>query len=178
MQFIGEHCPILELLNVRGLGPESVGNDDNESFDNVQARIERKLFPNLVTLQLNGRLWNANVVLPLILSSATKVSKLNLMNMDNHTMNNGNHTRTMDKAFTKVLKSNKLANVTLISLCGCFLTIEILRRIVFGCDNLTCFSFSQSETLELADVARLREEISRKNLLIKLCCLERIIGND
>jgi hypothetical protein len=47
-----------------------------------------------------------------------------------------------------------------------------LRRLIFGCEKLTSFSFGQSETLDINDVERLTLEVANKNLDIKLCCLE------
>ena len=83
------------------------------------------------------------------------------------------HRAAMDRALAKVLQTNKLCHVTNISLySGCFLSVELLRKLIFGCERLTSFSFSQSETLDLNDVERMRIEIGAKNLDIRLCCLE------
>ena len=51
-------------------------------------------------------------------------------------MNLGNRP-TMDRAVAKVMQTNQLSNVASISLCGCYLSIDMLRRIVFNCDRLT-----------------------------------------
>ena len=79
----------------------------------------------------------------------------------------------MDRALAKVLQTNKLCQVTSISLySGCFLSLDLLRKLIFDCEKLSSFSFSQSETLDLNDVERMRMEIAAKNLDIRLCCLE------
>jgi hypothetical protein len=118
-----------------------------------------------VSLHISGRFWNPQVILPLVLSHATKVNKISLLNMTQRA--------AMDRALAKVLQTNKLCHVTSISLyTGCFLSIDLLRKLIFGCEMLTSFSFSQSETLDLNDVERMRIEISSKNLDIRLCCLE------
>ena len=167
LAFIGETCPRIQKLSIRDLAAEN----DHPGFEAPTGnRTGRKLFPDLLSLHLSGRLWNPGVILPLTLASAEKISKLSLMNLGNRA--------AMDRAVVKVLQTNKMSHVATISLCGCYLSIEVLRRIVFTCDKLTCFSFSQSETLELSDVDRLREEVISKNLDIKLCCLEMIVINN
>ena len=40
-----------------------------------------KLFPDLQSVHIHGRNWNSKAVLPLVLMSATKIAKLQLMNM-------------------------------------------------------------------------------------------------
>ena len=40
-----------------------------------------KLFPDLQSVHIHGRNWNSKAVLPLVLMSATRIAKLQLMNM-------------------------------------------------------------------------------------------------
>ena len=47
-----------------------------------------------------------------------------------------------------------------------------MRQLALRCPNLSFFSFIQSENMELAEVERLRLEVSKRNLNIKLTCLE------
>ena len=82
-------------------------------------------------------------------------------------------------AWTRILASNKMAKLTSVSLySGCYVSISMVRKLTLDCPKLTFFSFIQSKEhnwqkkLELAEVERLRLECSRKNLNIKLCCLE------
>ena len=43
--------------------------------------LEMKLFPDLQSVHIHGRNWNSKAVLPLVLMSATRIAKLQLMNM-------------------------------------------------------------------------------------------------
>ena len=133
--------------------------------------LQMKLFPDLQSVHIHGRNWNSKVVLPLVLMSATKISKLQLMNMSSR--------QSMDPAWTRILASNKMAKLTSVSLySGCYVSISMVRKLTLECPKLTFFSFIQSEKLnwqkklELAEVERLRLECARKNLNVKLCCLE------
>ena len=130
-----------------------------------------KLFPDLQSVHIHGRNWNSKVVLPLVLMSASKISKLQLMNMSSR--------QSMDPAWTRILASNKMSKLTSVSLySGCYVSISMVRKLTLDCPKLTFFSFIQSEKLnwqkklELAEVERLRLECARKNLNVKLCCLE------
>ena len=124
-----------------------------------------KLFGDLQTLHIHGRAWNSKVVLPLVLLSAPNITKLQLMNMSSR--------QSMDPAWTRILASNKMARLTSVSLySGCYVSISMVRKLTLECPKLTFFSFIQSEKVEVAEVERLRLEVARKNLNVKLCCLE------
>ena len=43
--------------------------------------LEMQLFPDLQSVHIHGRNWNSKAVLPLVLMSATRIAKLQLMNM-------------------------------------------------------------------------------------------------
>ena len=88
-------------------------------------------------------------------------------------MLNTSYRGSMDSAMLRVLSCNMLEYVAGINLySGCFLSMELIRRLSFGCPRLKCFSFMQANTVDISDVERLRVEMARKNLDIKLCCLE------
>ncbi len=127
--------------------------------------LKMELFTQLHTLHLSGRGWNSKVILPLVLMSATQISKLSLMNMSSRLL--------MDPAWTRILASNSLKCLSSLSLySGCFVSIAIVKKLTLDCPKLSFFSFIQSENIQLTEVERLRLEVSRKNLNIKLCCLE------
>lgn len=100
-----------------------------------------------------------------MLMSAHKISKLSLLNMSSRI--------NQDQAWNRVLASNKLANILSISLySGCIVSVSLVRKLTLECPRLTFFSFIQSENMELAEVERLRLDVVKKNLNIKLACLE------
>lgn len=158
---IGEHCKHLQKLQLKELGPEP----DWTGFVTSASLLEKGLFSELRTLHLSGRGWNPKIVLPVMLMSASKVSKLSLLNMSSRL--------NMDQSWNRVLTSNKLLNLVSISLySGCIVSVSLVRKLVLECPKLNFFSFIQSENMELAEVERLRLEVSKKNLNIKLTCLE------
>jgi len=166
--YIGKHCKALQRLHIKELGPEE---DQTMVLMTATKMLEMKLFPDLQSVHIHGRNWNSKAVLPLVLMSATKIAKLQLMNMSAR--------QSMDPAWTRILASNKMAKLTSVSLySGCYVSISMVRKLTLDCPKLTFFSFIQSKEhnwqkkLELAEVERLRLECSRKNLNIKLCCLE------
>merc|ERR1712018_945092 len=127
--------------------------------------LNKRLYGELRILHMSGRGWNPKVVLPIMLMSASKISKLSLLNMSSRL--------NMDQAWNRVLTSNKLLNLVSISLySGCFVSVSLVRKLVLECPKLTFFSFIQSENMELAEVERLRLDVVKKNLNIKLACLE------
>lgn len=166
LMFIGEHCRGLQKLHIKELGPE----DQDEgpaatNFTSAASIAKRKLFAQLQSVHISGRGWNSRIVLPIVLMSATKIAKLSLMNMSSR--------MSMDPAWTRILSMNHLEHLTSISLySGCYVSISLVRKLTLECPKLTFFSFIQSESIELAEVERLRLEVARKNLNIKLCCLE------
>ena len=88
-------------------------------------------------------------------------------------MLNTSYRGSMDSAMLRVLSCNRMEYVAGINLySGCFLSMELIRRLAFSCPRLKCFSFMQANNVEISDVERLRLEMARKNLDIKLCCLE------
>lgn len=159
---IGKHCKHLQKLHLKELGPE----DEAENAYLTPKQISSlAIYQELVNLHLSGRGWNAKVVLPIMLMSAKKLTKLSLMNMSSR--------MSMDPAWTRILSVNPLPVLTSISLySGCFISIHMVRKLALECPRLTFFSFIQSENIELAEVERLRSEININNLNIKLCCLE------
>ena len=91
------------------------------------------LFPDLQSVHIHGRNWNSKVVLPLVLMSATKISKLQLMNMSSR--------QSMDPAWTRILASNKMAKLTSVSLySGCYVSISMVRKLTLECPKLTFLS--------------------------------------
>lgn len=163
--FIGENCPRLQWLHIKEVGPEPSTSSANFVGINSTALKRQNMFTELQTLQVSGRAWHPNIVLPILLTSAHKLTKLSLLNMTQR--------MAMDQALNRVMQSNKLSKVATISLySGCFLSMDLVRRLTFLCPKLTVFSFIQSENVDLAEVERLRLEVSAKNLNIKLCCLE------
>jgi len=166
--FIGKHCKALQRLHIKELGPEE---DQTMTLMTPASILQMKLFPDLQSVHIHGRNWNSKVVLPLVLMSASKISKLQLMNMSSR--------QSMDPAWTRILSSNRMAKLTSVSLySGCYVSISMVRKLTLECPKLTFFSFIQSEKLnwqkklEIAEVERLRLECARKNLNVKLCCLE------
>jgi len=160
--FIGKHCRALQRLHIKELGPEE---DQTMALMTHTSILQMKLFGDLQTLHIHGRAWNSKVVLPLVLLSAPNITKLQLMNMSSR--------QSMDPAWTRILASNKMTRLTSVSLySGCYVSISMVRKLTLECPKLTFFSFIQSEKVEVAEVERLRLEVARKNLNVKLCCLE------
>lgn len=159
--FIGERCKNLQKLHIKELGPEP----ETEVFTSMISILNKRLYGELRILHMSGRGWNPKVVLPIMLMSASKISKLSLLNMSSRL--------NMDQAWNRVLASNKLLNMVSISLySGCIVSVSLVRKLTLECPKLTFFSFIQSENMELAEVERLRLEVTKKNLNIKLACLE------
>ena len=132
---------------------------------NTSALKRQGLFTELVSLHLSGKMWNPNLILPTLLISATRLTKLSLLNMA--------YRGSMDQAMSRVLSCNTLSSVAYINLySGCSLSLVLLRKLIFDCPKLTGFSFIQPEGLDLSEIERLRLEVAKKNLDIKLCCLE------
>ena len=64
--------------------------------------LEMKLFPDLQSVHIHGRNWNSKAVLPLVLMSATRIAKLQLMNMSaRQSMDPGNFCLVEIKTLTE-----------------------------------------------------------------------------
>ena len=152
----------LNALLFSELGPEP---DVTTTFVSSASILTKRLFSDLRTLHLSGRGWNPKVVLPITLMAASKITKLSLLNMGSRV--------NMDASWNRIFSSNKLLHLCSISLySGCVVSVVLVRKLALECPNLTFFSFIQSENMELAEVERLRLEVSKRNLNIKLTCLE------
>ena len=162
--FIGQHCPILQKLHIKDLGPE----DDPSmalKVSNAAYLSSLNMFSELHTVHVSGRGWNSKVILPIVLLSAFKVTKMSLMNMSSR--------MCMDAAWHRIFAVNGLVRLQSLSLySGCFVSIAMVRKMAFDCPKLTFFSFIQSENIELAEVERLKLDVAKKNLNLKVCCLE------
>ena len=129
--------------------------------------LSKNLFSELTFLHVSGRLWNHNVILPLFLSRAHKITQVSLLNM--------NYRGPMDGAMLKLLQHNKMLELTSLTLYnGCYLTMGVLRRLIFDCPKLKLLSFLQFDGFEIGDVEALKQELETQNLDIKLQCLELV----
>ena len=164
--FIGESCPKLQKLQLKEIGPDDTPNADSPPvIINTTALRRQSMFSELISVDLSGQMWNPNSILPIILTVARKLSRIK--------MGNTSYRGSMDSAVLRLLSCNKLEYATAINLySGCFLSMEIIRRLSFSCPRLNCFSFMQSNNVDMSEVERLRIEMAEKNLDIKLCCLE------
>ncbi len=94
VSFIGEQCPGLRRLHLKELGCEE------ERSYGVMEQVKKRLFQRLVSVHLSGRLWSPNVILPLLLSAASEVRQVSLLNMS--------HAACMDGAVLKLLQVRNL----------------------------------------------------------------------
>ena len=155
---------MLQKLHIKDLGPE---DDPSMALKtaNTSYISGLNLFPELHTAHVSGRGWNSKVILPIVLMSAFKLTKLSLMNMSSR--------MCMDAAWHRIFAVNPLSKMTSLHLySGCFVSIVMVRKMAFECPKLTLFSFIQSENIELAEVERLKLDVVKKNLNLKVCCLE------
>lgn len=163
LMFIGDKCKNLQKLDIKELGPEP--EEEAFNYTTTASILNKKLFCSLQVLRMSGRSWNPKVVLPLMLMSATKLTKLSLLNMSSR--------MSMDQAWNRVLEVNKLSQMASISLYGgCFVSMALVRKLTLECPRLSFFSFIQSENIDLAEVERLRLEVASKNLNIQFQVLE------
>ncbi len=160
---VGESCPRLQKLTFRELTTShGVGVEMHSA---VSEALKKEMFGDLKILCLQGKEWNPDLVLPLLLSSAKGINKLSLMNI--------NQRRILDPSVIKVLSLNGLTRLQSLFLnYGCAVSMPMVHRLAFDCPRLSLFSFILTETMEVAEVERLRLDVARKNLNIKLCCLE------
>jgi hypothetical protein len=164
--FIGEKCRGLQKLHIKELGPEPI-SAASTVFQSATSILNRKLFSDLLVLQMNGRGWNPSVILPIMLVGATKIIKLKLLNMTQRA--------SMDNAWHKILSTNKLSNMSSIDFYnGCFVSMPLVRKLTLDSAKLVAFTFIQSESIDLSEVEILRLEVTKKNLNIKLCCSENV----
>ncbi len=164
VSFIGTHCPNLQRLHLKELGPE-----ESPVF---AADLEKLLlFPRLSHLHLSGRVWNPSILLPLLLSASPDLAQMSLLNMS--------YRPVMDAAFERLLGRGRLRRLESLQLySGCFLSLAVIRRLVLSpsaCPRLRSLSFLQFEAIETADVEALRAEAVAGNLDIKICCLELFV---
>lgn len=160
LAFIGEHCPALQKLVIKECGVEA-----NPVIVSSLLR-GKNLFSKLKHLQLAGRMWNPNVVLPLLLSAATDIEHVHLQNM--------NYRLSLDGAFLHLWQFNKMNRLSYLNLCsGCLMTLGTIKFLAMSCPKLTSFSFVQYE-FDVADAANFQKALKAKNLDIVLNCLEFI----
>lgn len=157
--FIGKQCPNLTKLHLKEVGME-------ERPLGFTPEIRRlRLFSKLSFVHISGRLWNPNVIIPLLLYAALDIKQVGLLNMSNRA--------NMDLTVMRLFQNNPLASLSNLSLySGCFLSMSVIRQLVFDCPQLRALSFLQSETIDIAEVDELKAEVVKRNLNISLCCLE------
>ena len=161
LRYIGECCPKLQKLHVKEVGLEDSPYNSNFKL------LGQNLFSELTFLHISGRLWNHNAILPMFLSKAHKISQISLLNMS--------YRGPMDATMLKLLQHNKMLELTSLTLYnGCYLTMGVLRRLIFDCAKLKLLSFLQFDGFEMADVDALKQELESMNLDIKLQCLELV----
>ena len=74
--FIGESCPNLQKLHLKEIGPEEPPNPDRPPIIiNTTALKRQSMYSELVSVHLSGQMWNPNTILPLLLTSAKKLSR-------------------------------------------------------------------------------------------------------
>ena len=74
--FIGESCPKLQRLHLKEIGPEQTPHPDRSPvIINTTALKRQCMYSELNTVHLSGEMWNPNVILPLLLTSAKKLSR-------------------------------------------------------------------------------------------------------
>ena len=76
IQFIGESCPKLQKLHLKEIGPEESPNLERPPMIiNTTALKRQSMFSELTTIHLSGQMWNPNIILPLLLTAAKKLTK-------------------------------------------------------------------------------------------------------
>lgn len=158
--FIGEKCPNLRKLTIKDVGVEEA----NSAYEQMMCR-KLRLFTELTFVHISGLHWNPSVILPLVIGHACRVQQISMLNMGLW--------NPIDAAVQRLLQTNRLERLKTLSLyTGCMVTMPVIRQLMFGCPELTSFSFLQHEDMDQAEVDALRAEVVRKNLDIKLCPLE------
>eukprot|EP00096_Caligus_rogercresseyi_P011618 TRINITY_DN4621_c0_g1_i1.p1 TRINITY_DN4621_c0_g1~~TRINITY_DN4621_c0_g1_i1.p1 ORF type:complete len:551 (-),score=135.90 TRINITY_DN4621_c0_g1_i1:281-1933(-) len=165
---IGERCPQLRCLTIRGLQGAS---STNSSHHNILDFYERERcsapyrFQYITTLVISGKSWNPNLILPFILCNARGVSKVSLLNADCR--------YTLDSAWEKILRVNPLASLnTLMLYSGCFISFNLLKRFAIDLKSLEIINFVLYSDFEISHVESLRKELQKNNYNIRLHCLE------
>lgn len=76
IQFIGESCPKLQKLHLKEIGPEESPNLERPPMIiNTTALKRQSMFSELTTIHLSGQMWNPNIILPLLLTAAKKLTR-------------------------------------------------------------------------------------------------------
>lgn len=159
IEFIGEKCPLLQKLHLKEVGAENAPAYLSSEL------LEKKLFGKLTSLQITGRMWSPNILLPLLIGNAEKMRMITLTNLSCRAV--------MDAAVSRVMQHNKLTDLISITLHpGCYVSMPVVRSLTYGCPALSSFSFPMLEDADLSYVEALKTEVTAANLDIKLCCLE------
>ncbi|XP_040578992.1 uncharacterized protein [Lepeophtheirus salmonis] len=122
---IGEECPYIRCLTIRGLqGVSSTSVHCGVDFYHRERKSTAYRFKHITTLVISGKSWNPNLILPYILRNAKNVSKISLLNTDCR--------YTLDAAWEKILKDNPLSQLnTLMLYTGCFISFILLKKVCY-----------------------------------------------
>ena len=162
MLFIGEHCERLQRLYLKEVGPES-----HPTYVSQSELIGKKLFRTLTSLHLSGRQWNPSTVLTILLSHALKIESVSLLNLSSRF--------PLDGILQRIQQHNPLNELQSVNLySGCLLSLDTIRQLTFGLPQLTSLYFLQNDDMDISEVEALRTEAAKRNLNVKLCCLELI----
>ena len=74
--FIGESCPKLQKLHLKEIGPEDLPNPNRAPvIINTTALKRQSMFCELTSVHLSGQMWNPSTILPILLTSAKKLTR-------------------------------------------------------------------------------------------------------
>lgn len=153
---IGQCCPNLKNVHIKGLGAELSSNGSIRS----QTQSE-PIFQNLKCLYVAGKSWDVEYILQLFLGHATGLTALNLWN--------SNLCSESDKALTKVISHLTFNELKSANFCyGCRLSMDVVRKFMYSCPNLTHLTVFVHEGLTTREIEELQQEATARNLDIEL----------
>ena len=157
---IGQHCPNVKNVHIKGLGAEVPCSNLARSFSQPAP-----MFQNLKCLYVSGKSWDICYILNLFLRHAAELSGLNVWNAST--------SLESDKALTKVISSLSFNELKSANFCyGCRLSIETVRKFIYRCPKLTHLTVFEHDALQPSEIEILQKEASARNLDIELQSLQ------